>query len=236
MRMMILSIALLFLLFHLKRSEAHEPLYGFGPGVLFQGGFAPHFTYHYSPAHIETEYALGYGITKDWTVKAELPFELDNGNYALHGVKLKQKYRVYSKFEKGRSVQISGLTSVRFPLDPSRPTVTNVGVTGGQEALHWYWFFGASYGIKSGTVPQGGGHGNGHHGNRIAPGDHLTYNATLGYRPIKTSYYKPDIVFFVEGIGKYQRPSVRDGRLISGSGGKDGPWPPPSCSRIGTWP
>ncbi|MFB6257388.1 MAG: hypothetical protein ABEH38_01740 [Flavobacteriales bacterium] len=214
-------LAAFFLFFSLPRGEAHEPLYGFGPHVLFQGGFGPHLTFHQGPHHIETEYALGYGITKDWTVKAEAPFHIEEGSYEWAGLKLKQKYRIFSSFEKGSSIQISGLTSIHFPGELKKPTVTNIGLTGGKESLRWYWFFGAVYGVRSGTVPSGEEDGH-HHGSdqvRIAPGDHLIYNATLGYRPIKTGYYKPDIVFFLEGLGKYQRPSLKNGELLKGSDG-----------------
>ncbi|MFB6306449.1 MAG: hypothetical protein ABEH43_05590 [Flavobacteriales bacterium] len=50
---------------------------------MFKGGFGPHFTYHHVPStgHFETEYALGYGITEDWTVKGEVPFHYEDGNY-----------------------------------------------------------------------------------------------------------------------------------------------------------
>jgi len=187
-----------------NQAQAHEPLYGFGPHVLFKGGFAPHFTFHYGH-DIETEYALGYGLTKNWTIKGEVPFHIEDGSYNWGGFLFKQKYRFYSHFEPGLSRQISAISTVNLPAEPENPTVVNIGATGGQEALHWYWFFGASYGLKFSDQ-------------QLKPGNHLLYNATIGYRPIKTSYYKPDIVF-LEGVGKLQQKSVQNGDVISQTGG-----------------
>lgn len=184
----------------------HEPLYGFGPHVLFKGGFAPHFTYHHSYGHLETEYALGYGLTRDWTVKGEVPFHIENGHYHWSGFKFKQKYRLFSKFDQGRSRQISAISTLSLPVVDHRPTVFNIGATGGQEALHWYWFYGASYGMKFTDRER-------------KPGDHLLYNATIGYRPMKVAYDKADIVFFLEGRGKFQQKAVRKGETLSRTGG-----------------
>ena len=58
-------------------SEAHEPLYGFGPHVLFQGGFAPHINLNWLSSEFETEYALGYGLTKNLMLIGEVPFSFD---------------------------------------------------------------------------------------------------------------------------------------------------------------
>ncbi|MFB6306450.1 MAG: hypothetical protein ABEH43_05595 [Flavobacteriales bacterium] len=138
----------------------------------------------------------------------------------MGGYILKQKYRVYTKFEQGLSRQISGLAKLQLPTELGKPTVANIGLTGGQESLHWYWFFGAVYGVKSGTKNGVDDHNHQNSGNHtISPGNHLIYNATLGYRPIKTQYSKPDIVFFLEGMGKYQRKATKKGDIVSESGG-----------------
>lgn len=187
-------------------AHAHEPLYGFGPHVLFKGGWAPHFTFHYGHDHVETEYALGYGLTRNWTIKGEVPFHVAHGNYEWGGFKFKQKYRLFSRFKPGLSRQISAISTVAIPATKDNPTVVNIGATGGQEALHWYWFFGASYGLMISNQD-------------VKPGNRLTYNATIGYRPMKTSYYKPDIVFFLEGIGNYQQKSLENGDRLQESGG-----------------
>ncbi len=190
-----------------QTNYAHEPLYGLGPHVLFKNGFAPHFTLHMGDEHVETEYAIGYGLTKDWTLKAEIPFHMENGNYNRSGFHIKQKYRVFSYFEPGLSRQISAVSTVSLPAEDNGITEVKVGLAGGQEALHWYWFASGSYGMRFKN-------------RTLKPGNQLTYSATLGYRPINTSYYKPDIVFFLEGLGKFQQHSTRNGETIPGTGGQ----------------
>jgi len=76
---------------------AHEPLYGFGPHVLFKNGLAPHITLNWNSSKFETEYALGYGITRNWTMIAETPWSTEGGNYNFGGVNLKSKYRFWLK-------------------------------------------------------------------------------------------------------------------------------------------
>lgn len=185
---------------------AHEPLYGIGPHVLFKGGFAPHITIAGSGSLFEMEYSLGYGITRNWTVIGEMPFVLDNNNYSFEGFHLKQKYRFYSWFEPGMSRQVSAVTKLVFPVGNDSPTVINLGLTGGQEALKWYWFFSAGYAAKFIN-------------DSMHPVNNLDYTATFGFRPFKTNYYKPDLVIFLEGIGRFVEKSKLNGNTIQNSGG-----------------
>jgi hypothetical protein len=194
------------LLLQVKTAPAHEPLFGIGPHVLFKGGFAPHITFTGSKNIFETEYALGYGITRNWTAIGEIPFALDNKNYSFEGFNLKQKYRFYSWFKPGLSRQVSAVSKLVFPAEKGSPTVVNLGLTGGQEALRWYWFFSAGYAAKFTDE-------------NLHPGNNLDYTATIGYRPFKTSYYKPDLVVFLEGIGRFMQKSKLDGLTIENSGG-----------------
>ena len=184
---------------------AHEPLFGIGPHVLFKGGFAPHFTLSYQDEW-ETEYALGYGITRNWTVIGETAFGTTDG-YRLNRINLKQKYRVLSHFEPGLSRALSAVGSISVPTRSGKSTVAQLGVTGGQEAQHWYWFFSGQY-FANFTNQE------------LKPGNTLAYSATLGYRINKVDYYKPDFVFFLEGTGKYIQKSKKDNDLVKASGGQ----------------
>lgn len=66
---------------------------------------------------METEYALGYGLTRRWTVKGEVPFHIEEGGYHFGGFALKQKYPLFSQFKPGLSRQISALATVHLPAE-----------------------------------------------------------------------------------------------------------------------
>jgi hypothetical protein len=189
-------------------AKAHEPLYGFGPHVLFKGGFAPHITVNWKKALFETEYALGYGITRNWTIVAETPWTYENGNYKFGGLNFKTKYRFLLKTDKGISHQASFLSKLVIPRATGKPTVLNLALTAGQEALKFYWFASAGYALKFSN-------------DSLKPGNNLLYNVSIGYRPFKVNYYKPDIVFFVETTGNVFQKSRLNGDRVSLSGGAD---------------
>ncbi len=187
-------------------SHAHEPLYGFGPHVLFKQGFAPHITLHWNSSKFETEYALGYGITRNWTMIAETPWHIENDNYNFGGINLKSKYRFWLKTKPGISYQGSFISKLIIPKASGQPTVLNMALTTGQEALRFYWFATAGYAIKLTD-------------NTLKPGNHLLYNISIGYRPFKVNYYKPDIVFFLETSGNTFQKSTLNSDKVTQSGG-----------------
>ena len=45
-------------------------------------------------------------------------------------------------------------------------------------------------------------------------GNKFTYGLTLGIRPHKPDYYKPDFVFLLESTGNFQQESTADGTEI----------------------
>ncbi len=186
-------------------AQAHEPLYGFGPHVLFKGGFAPHLTLKWNQNEFESEYALGYGLTRNWTLIAELPWSTTDGEYRISGTGLRSKYRFWLKAGKGISHQASLITRLEMPAD-GRGSLLSMAVTTGQEALHLYWFASAGYGLRMG-------------GNGSAPGHRMIYNFSIGYRPYKVNYYKPDIVFFLESSGNVFARSSENGQNSEESGG-----------------
>jgi len=201
----ILTLFVLVLLSAFKIS-AHEPLYGNGPHVLFKGGFAPEITIQSGFGYLNTAYSLGYGLTKDWTLNGGVAFSNLNQNYEYKGFLIKNKYRFYTYFKPGLSILVSAIASAFVPKNSSAPKVLNLGITGGQESLRWYWFVDAAYAFKITD-------------NNFKPGNEINYTATIGYRPFEIDYYKPDLVLFVEGIGKYQETSELNGSTVTNSGG-----------------
>ena len=199
-------LILLLVLLMVNMNYAHEPLYGFGPHVLFKGGFAPHVTANWSSNEFETEYALGYGITRSWTMLAETPFHSENNSYHFGGFNLKSKYRFWLKTKPGISHQGSFITKLALPSADGKPTTLNLALTTGREALKFYWFATAGYAFRFLD-------------NDLVPGNNLLYNVSLGYRPFKVNYYKPDIVFFLETSGNIYQKSILNGERVKQSGG-----------------
>ena len=201
------SIFLLMLVCALEfTSEAHEPLYGFGPHVLFKNGFAPHLTLQWNQNRFESEYALGYGLTRNWTVIGELPWSVENNRYRISGPGLKSKYRFWLRADKGISYQASLITRLETPLRSGEGSLLSMAVTTGREALHLYWFASAGYALRTRAGSD-------------APGNRLIYNFSIGYRPFKVNYYKPDIVFFLESAGRFFSKSSENGQTVEESGG-----------------
>jgi hypothetical protein len=104
------------------------------------------------------------------------------------------------------SILVSAIAAVFIPENSAAPKVLNLGITGGQESLRWYWFVDAAYAFKLTSSD-------------VRPGNEINYTATIGYRPFEVDYYKPDLVLFIEGIGRYQEKSVQNGSKVTNSGG-----------------
>lgn len=187
-------------------AEAHDPLYGLGPHVLFKGGFAPHATFMWNNGYGEMEYALGYGLTRRWTTIVEGVWNIENSSVGYDHFAWKNKYRFWLKNSPGSSKQASLLTKLSSPADDNKPTVLSTAITAGNETLKWYWFAGAGYAIKMG-------------GTGSRSGNNFLYNFTLGYRPIPAEYYKPDLVFFIEATGEFYQKSILNGEHVDQSGG-----------------
>jgi len=194
------------LTFYSPGANAHEPLYGFGPHVLFKGGWAPHITTNFSGKLVESEYALGYGITPAWTGIAEVGFSDASGPYQASFYRLKSKYRFYINNQPGYSHQVALISQLTLPAQNGEPGAFDMAFTGGREGLKFYWFASAGYGLRFADNP-------------VKPGNRVIYNFTLGYRPFRVNYYKPDIVFFVETTGFTFQRSKNNGEPVAESGG-----------------
>ncbi len=200
------SIVIVLLFMGLYSLRAHEPLFGIGPHVLFKNGFAPHFTILWNSNVTESEYALGYGLTKNWTTIVETPFQMESKKYQWNSVNFKNKYRFWMKAKQGSLGQLSAFSAVSIPRDKNQPKLFNFALTGGQETLTYFWFASTGYTLKFTDKD-------------FESGDQLLYNLTIGYRPIKASYFKPDIVLFLETLGDVHQKSRLNEKTIRKSGG-----------------
>ena len=172
-------------------ASGHEPIYGNGPHVLFKGGFAPGITLQSYSGFFETEYSLEYGLTNKLTVGTDLIFNTETNSYGYEGIKLKGKYRFYTKYSRGSMLQFSALAGIMFPNNGELQNAINLGIAAGTESVDFYWFASALYLFN----PNSSG------ANQL---NSLNYDLTLGYRVTELDYYKPDLVLFVEFIGKHK--------------------------------
>ena len=198
-------VAFLFFLLNYKIS-AHEPIYGHGPHVLFKGGLAPGFTLQSGLGFVQNEFNLEYGATANWTIGTDIPFSDKRGSYDFDGIRIKSKYRFYTLYSRGAMLQFAALSSYKFTKNSTGINVFNLGLTAGREAIDWYWFASAVY---TGKVTN----------SILKPGNEINYDLTFGYRLNKPNYYKPDLVLFLEFIGKHQFTSKLNGNVIGQSGG-----------------
>lgn len=198
-------VILISVLFDVK-AFAHEPIYGHGPHVLYKGGFALGFVFSSGTGFIENEFELEYGLTSKWTIGTALPFSNAAGSYSAENYVIKSKYRFYIEYAPGSMNEIAAFGGYRFSKETNGINAFNFGITGGRESIDWYWFASVGYITKFTKIDP-------------KPGNEINYDLTFGYRPFEISYYKPDLVIFLEFLGKYQQKSSLNDNNINNSGG-----------------
>ncbi len=183
---------LIFFFLFAKISFAHEPLYGHGPDVIFKGGFEPHLMFHFNKKEFENELACGYGITSKWTLAPELSMLTLGGKSKLDGYVVGSNYRFLKIDKTGLSYKASFLTELSMPFENNGEKRLLCALTAGQEALRWYWF--SHIGFEKNLMS-----------NLWNEGNQITWGLTVGIRPHKPNYYKPDFVFLLESTGNFHQ-------------------------------
>lgn len=199
-------VSSLIIIFSSMQIFAHEPIYGHGPHVLFKGGFAPGFTLQSGLGFVQNVFNLEYGATTNWTIGTDVPFSNKEGSYSYDGIGIKSKYRFYTIYSRGAMLQFAALGGYKFAKNNNEPNVLNLGLTAGRESTDWYWFTSAVY---TGKITN----------EIMKPGDEINYDLTFGYRLTHLNYYKPDLVVFIEFIGKHRFSSKLNNSKIDLSGG-----------------
>lgn len=201
----ILIVSLIFMFGNMQIS-AHEPIYGNGPDVLFKGGFALGFTLQSGLGFFQNELNFGYGVTSKWTIGTDIPFSTETGGYDIDGIRIRNKYRFYTKYSRHSMIEFAAIGSYKFTKNKSMPDIINIGLTSGRESVVWYWFASALFTGKTTT-------------NLLKPEDEINYDLTFGYRLNRINYYKPDYVIYLEFLGKHQFSSKINNSTIAQSGG-----------------
>lgn len=204
---------------------AHGPIFSPGPETLYKGGVETHIEYHRAEKGTETEnelaVAMGYGITENWLVAAELPYKYIKEDGAdsdgLGNIALETKYRFWKRDALGEQESVSGFAKAIFDTandspDPGLSSGANdflVGLAYGQESLIWQRWASVRYRF------------NGDNDAGLERGNKLFADAALGWRSAPPEYYEPDVLWVLELNGEYTERSEQSGLSLANSGGTE---------------
>ena len=220
-----LAVALLATTVFSSTAFAHDPIFGQGPHVLFKDGFEVATEFHSSKKGNELENEFGlevkYGITGDWAIGIEVPFEIkaDDGNSSsgLGDTAIFTKYRFWRKDTKG--LQESAAVSLKFITEtgdenttPALGTGTTdsvVGLSYGYEGRRWYRWASVRY-RQNGTTTAG-----------LKRGDKTLLDFVIGLRPTLSGYTEPDMVYLLELNGELGDSATLNGNTVANTGGDE---------------
>jgi hypothetical protein len=205
--------------------RAHDPIFGLGPHVLYQGGVEIAPTFHLEQAgeerEIEAALELTYGITGDWAAGIEVPYvwkaEDDEHADGIGDVALFTKYRFWRRDTLG--VQQSAALALKLhtstgdprndPPTGSGSTDLTTGLAYGYESRRWYRW--ASFRYRF----------NGENARGFQPGDKIKLDLVGGVRPWLTGYLEPDTVLMLELNLEHQFSHALRGRQLPDTGGTE---------------
>ncbi len=199
-------------------AAAHDPVFGLGPHTLFKEGVEIHLGLDRSEAGARqdtvTTLELAYGLTSNWTVRAELPYVDRSGGVDGAGdLGVATKYRFWRRDRLGE--QISGSIFGRLNLDTAGEgrgrdaTDAIVGVAYGYESRKWYRWAALRYRY------------NGETSTGLDRGDKVLVDLVGGIRFRQSGYLEPDWVWMLELNGEQTGRSRLDGATLPDSGGSE---------------
>ncbi len=213
--------------FGIRTAAAHEPIFTPGAHVKFKGGQEIILQYQRKrtsgAGEKETEQELAleyeYGVTADWTVKAEIPLvDKDsnaNGSTGIGDMVLGTKYRFLRVDSLGAQLSTTLLFQAKLPTgdDDRSPRLGSGsadfvgGLLHGLESRRWYYNTAARYRLNT----EGGGD--------LEKGDRVFLDLVGGVRPFLTKYKEPDTVLFLElNFENSERDTLR-GSDVADTGG-----------------
>ncbi|ACV26739.1 MULTISPECIES: transporter [Kangiella] len=190
---------------------AHDPIFSPGPHVLFKDGFEIHTEFVRSEQGDESDseqaIALKYGITGDWVIGIEQPYQIIKDEFGSQSgvgdILLSTKYRFWREDTPG--VQESAAVLVKVKLDSSNDALTTdtvdpvLGFTYGYESLTWYRF--------------------NQNNDQLQRGDRLFVDLAGGYRSQLNDYREADTVWLLELNGEFIKRNAFNGLDLNNTGG-----------------
>ena len=210
-----------------QTADAHEPIFAPGAHVHSKDGHEISLQYNRDrksgAGENETEQELAleyeYGVTADWTVKAEIPLvnkSLNaNESTGIGDAVLATKYRFIRVDLPGQQYSTTALFQIKLPTgdDDRNPRLGSGstdflgGLLHGLESRRWYYNTAARYRLNT----EGGG--------GLEKGDKVLLDIVGGVRPVLTGYKEPDTVLFLElNFENSERDTLR-GSAVADTGG-----------------
>lgn len=211
-------------LFYISNAFAHDPIFSPGPHVLFKEGVEIHLELKNSNksnlSDNQQNLAFRYGITGDWVVGLEIPYQSTNASLtsdkAIGDIILSTKYRFWRDDSPG--VQKSAAILVKLKLDSASSKASTdttdslLGLTYGYESLDWYRWASVRYRFNQDKSDQVIG--------QINRGDRWFIDIAAGYRFEINDYRAPDTVWLIELNGEFINNNAINGLNIDSSGGE----------------
>ena len=198
---------------------SHDPVFGLGPHVLFKGGveISPEFHVDKADADRDTELGLSltYGVTGDWAVGVELPYEYRSvaaGSTSGQGdISVFTKYRFWRKDSPGLQESMSLAVKVKTDSGENNigtgTTDSILGLAYGYEGRKWYRWAALRYRF------------NDENDAGLRRGDKLLFDLVGGIRPNQTGYLEADTVWLLELNGEFGQRAELNGTELANTGG-----------------
>ncbi|VAX31268.1 hypothetical protein MNBD_NITROSPIRAE01-441 [hydrothermal vent metagenome] len=227
-------------------ASAHEPLFSIGPHTLYKGGIGIELeaellsksTLLQNGTEIEDPknqvvtrrlfpIEIIYGLTSNWSVTARIPIVYRRLEKSVSGQKtkmsseglgdivLRSKYRFWRRDSLGVQESAALVFGLKLPtgddqgplpLGSGSPDLL-FGVTAGHEGRRLYLFGDLRYKLNT-------------EANDRKEGDTFFYDAAIGFRPILTDYYRPDLVLLLEMNAEIAQKDTQSGIKNVNSGGE----------------
>ncbi len=211
----------------IQPASAHEPIFTPGAHTHSKDGQEVSVVYQRrresggGEKKTEQELALEYeyGVTANWTVKAEIPLVdksvVNGGSTGIGDIALATKYRFIRKDLPGRQFSTTALFQIKLPTgdDDASPRLGSGstdfvgGLLHGLESRRWYYNTAARYRLNT----EGGG--------GLEKGDKVFLDLVGGVRPVLTKYKEPDTVLFFEFNWENTERDSLNGADVADTGG-----------------
>jgi len=213
----------------MQSAQAHEPIFTPGAHVHSRGGHELTLQYNRDRSQgagdTETGQELAleyeYGITANWTIKAEAPLVNRNVNGSQSSgpgdLVLGTKYRFIRRDLPGQQFSTALLLQAKLPTgdDIRNPKLGSgstdyvVGLLHGLESRRWYYNLAARY--RRNTAGSNG----------MKKGNKVLLDLVGGVRPVLTKYKEPDTVLFLELNWENTRRNSLNNQELANTGGSE---------------
>lgn len=227
-------------------TSAHEPLFSLGPHTLYKGGLGIEFETELlskskllrdgdeiSDPKDQRAFRLVfpaeiiYGMTPDLAVTARIPVvyraleqtisgvRTQKSSSGLGDISLRSKYRFWRRDRLGLQQSAAVVLGIKLPTGDdmaelplgSGSTDWLVGLTAAHEGRRLYLFGDLRYRLNT-------------EAHNREEGDLFFYDAAVGFRPVLTDYYQPDLVLLLEMNGEVAEKDRSAGTDDPDSGGE----------------